>query len=226
MNIACLDMEGVLIPELWPHIAKVSGIDELAVTTREDPDYARLVERRIALLRHHGLRLSDVQRIVGDLRPLPGAVAFMAALRLSMNFRIVLVSDAFREMVLPLWRELGEPELRCHRLDCDAAGFISAAHYARQRGKVEVIEELALQGHYTVAVGDAFNDLPMLHSADQGFLFRPSELTLKQAHGLTVVSRYQDILTALHEPIVKFRQAIGSSSVVAARRQRSLATAG
>jgi len=192
MDIACIDMEGVLIPELWPHIAEATGIGELAVTTREEPDYARLVAFRIRTLRKNGLRLSDVQALVSTIAPLPGATAFLAALRPRM--RVVLVSDAFQEMVLPLWRAFGEPELRCHRFVCDDDGFVSAAQYVRAHGKHEVIDEFAARGCRTLAVGDAFNDLSMLRRASMGFLFRPSPQTLLAAQDLKVALSYADIL--------------------------------
>lgn len=192
MDVACIDMEGVLIPELWPHIAQATGIEELAATTREEPDYARLVEFRIRTLRKNGLRLSNVQALVSTIAPLPGAAAFLAALR--PHFRIVLVSDAFQEMVLSFWRAFGEPELRCHRFVCDDDGFVSAARYVRAHGKHEVIDEFSALGCCTLAVGDAFNDLSMLHRASVGLLFRPSPQTLLAAQGLKVVLSYADIL--------------------------------
>lgn len=195
MDIACIDLEGVLIPELWPHIAERTGIAELALTTREEPDYARLVQRRIALLRYHGLRLRDVQRIVADAAPLPGAIGFIEAL--GATHRIVLVSDAFQDMILPLWDALGHPELRCHRFVCDAGGFIAGARYTRARGKHEVIEEFMAAGARTLAVGDAFNDLTMLRQATQGFLFRPSPETRQAARDLIVANCYDDILSAV-----------------------------
>jgi phosphoserine/homoserine phosphotransferase len=196
MDIACIDMEGVLIPELWPNIALRTGIDELEITTREEPDYVQLVERRIHLLRHHGLRLADLQVFVNEINPLPGAKQFLAALRL--QFRVVLVSDAFEQMLLPLWHQLGEPELRCHRFHCDAHGFVCAAHYARVHGKHEVIDEFSAMGCRTMAVGDAFNDLSMLHRATLGFLFRPSLQTALAAGGLSIAMTYSDILSRLN----------------------------
>lgn len=194
-HIACLDLEGVLIPELWPHIAEVTGIAELAVTTREEPDYPRLVRSRIDSLRKNGLRLADVQTLVRTTAPLPGAADFLAALRPS--FRIVLVSDAFREMVLPLWHALGEPELRCNRFVTDEQGYICAAHYVRAHGKHEVIDEFASLGLRTLAVGDAFNDLSMVRRATAGFLFRPSPRTLLAAQDLNLAWEYSDILEAI-----------------------------
>lgn len=194
-NIACIDMEGVLIPELWPHIAEVTGITDLAITTREEPDYARLVNRRIELLRKNGLRLIDVQALTERVDPLPGAHNFLTELR--KNFHVILVSDAFQEMILPLWEKLDKPELRCHWFTCDRAGYISKAHYSRRQGKHEVIDEFAANGHRTLAVGDAFNDLTMLRRASMGFLFCPSPQTLQAAAGISVARTYPEILTAV-----------------------------
>lgn len=194
-NIACIDMEGVLIPELWPHIAEATGITDLAITTREEPDYARLVNRRIELLRRNGLRLIDVQALTERVDPLPGAPHFLTELR--KQFHVVLVSDAFQEMILPLWDKLDRPELRCHWFTCDRYGYISKANYSRSQGKHEVIEEFSAIGHKTLAVGDAFNDLTMLRRASLGFLFRPSPQTLKTATGIGVAMTYQEILTAV-----------------------------
>ncbi|MDN0082602.1 bifunctional phosphoserine phosphatase/homoserine phosphotransferase ThrH [Crenobacter sp. SG2305] len=189
-NVACIDLEGVLVPEMWPHIAAATGLSELNLTTREVSDYARLVEVRIRLLREHGIRLTDLQTLVETLEPMAGACAFVE--RLQQSYRVVLVSDAFLEMVLPLWHKLGEPELQCHHFECDAAGYIVQPHYVRRGGKQEAL--LPFQGCRTLAVGDAFNDLSMLRAASQGFLFRPSAETRAAATGLPVAYDYLDVL--------------------------------
>lgn len=195
MRIACIDMEGVLIPELWPLIAEATGIEELNVTTREWPDYPSLVKRRIELLNLYRLRLSDIQTILMRIDPLPGACRFIEQLKAS--YRIVIVSDAFREMIEPLWLKLGALELRCHHFICDSNGRIERAHYTRDRGKHEVVEELQALDHHTIAMGDAFNDLTMLRGADEGFLFRPSDETLQAAGNLKVVHEYENVLSHL-----------------------------
>lgn len=199
-DVACIDMEGVLIPELWPHIAQVTGIAELAITTREVPDYPSLVAFRIASLRKHRIRLADAQSIVKVLEPLEGAKAFLGSLK-ERGLHTVLVSDAFMEMVSHLWVELGSPEIRCHRFISDDCGYASEAHFARSHGKHEVIAEFSAQGLGTLAVGDAFNDISMLRGATAGFLFRPSTQTSQAAKDLRVVDSYAEILDAI--PVAK-----------------------
>jgi phosphoserine / homoserine phosphotransferase len=195
MSIACIDLEGVLVPELWPHIAHQTGIKKLLITTREEPDYTKLVERRISLLRQHHLRLCDVRNLVSTIKPLPGAVQFIRTV--ALLWRVVLVSDAFRQMVEPIWMQLGSPELQCHEFACDSDGYIFAAKYSRKFGKHEVIEHFKAQGEQTLAIGDAFNDLSMLRAADKGFLFRPSLPTRSVANDLTIAQDYESILHAL-----------------------------
>lgn len=196
-RVACIDMEGVLIPELWPHVADMTGIDELRLTTREMPDYEMLVARRMELLRCHGLRLSDVQTLVANINPLPGATEFLDRLR--QEFKVTLVSDAFQEMIEPLWCQLGKPPLYCHHFACDADGFIHSACYTRTHGKHEVIEPLLATGVWTLAVGDAFNDLSMLRMASTGILFRPSAQTAMAAPDIPAAQSYDEVLAFVEQ---------------------------
>ncbi|SFM34712.1 bifunctional phosphoserine phosphatase/homoserine phosphotransferase ThrH [Rugamonas rubra] len=195
MNIACIDLEGVLVPEMWPHVGQLARIPGLAVTTREEPDYPRLMLRRIALLRRSGLRLVDVQRIVATLRPLYGAAEFLAALR--RQHQVLVLSDAFVELAAPFVAALGTVELQCHRLSVDADGFIDGCCFLPRRGKEETVQQLQQEGHRVLAVGDALNDLAMLRQADLGFLFQPSPQTLQVAGDLRVALDYDDILAAV-----------------------------
>lgn len=197
MNLACIDMEGVLIPELWPIIARETGIPALAATTRECPDYATLVNQRIALLKSHHIGLARVVDICAAQAPLPGAIEFLAAL--SPNWRILIVSDAFQQMLAPLLAKLGRPDAACHVFDCDGQGYINAARYTRSQGKQEAIAVARRDYRRIMAVGDALNDLAMLRAADQGYLFRPSATTrqaLRPDDALTVeiVDGYPAIL--------------------------------
>nr|WP_256452023.1 bifunctional phosphoserine phosphatase/homoserine phosphotransferase ThrH [Methylobacter sp. S3L5C] len=196
-NIACIDLEGVLAPEMWPHVGLCAGIPELFVTTREEPDYLQLMRRRIALLRQHGLKLIDVQRIVATLPVLDGAVDFVLALR--RDYRVLVVSDAFTELAAQFCTQLGEPELQCHRLSVASDGFIDGCHFLPRRGKEETARAFQEAGHHILAVGDAFNDLAMLHLADLGFLFRPSQQTINAAGDLRVVGCYDEILRAIED---------------------------
>lgn len=195
MNIACIDLEGVLAPEMWPHIGQAAGISGLAVTTREEPDYPRLMQRRLALLRQHGLKLVDVQRIVATLPALDGAADFLSALR--RDYRVLVVSDAFEELAGHFGGLLGETELQCHRLSIAPDGFIDGCCFLPRRGKEETVRLLQGAGHRTLAVGDAFNDLAMLPTADFGLLFRPSRQTLHAARDLPVTGNYGEILQAV-----------------------------
>lgn len=192
--IACLDMEGVLIPELWPHIATQSGIKELAITTRDEPDYPKLMDRRIKLLRENNLRLCDVQRIAADIKLLAGASNFLADLKNEME--VIIVSDAFQEIIHPFLIKLGHPKTHCHHLTCDDGGFVSKANYTRIHGKQEVISNLHSQNYWVLAVGDAHNDLEMLRSADLGFLYRPSPATSAKGQDIYIASEYSEITSA------------------------------
>ncbi|QBC43853.1 bifunctional phosphoserine phosphatase/homoserine phosphotransferase ThrH [Iodobacter fluviatilis] len=192
MKIACIDMEGVLIPEMWPHIAQYTGIQSLAITTREEPDYVQLVSKRICILNENHLGLADIEHMIAKLAPLPGAIDFIN--QLQKHYRIVLVSDAFQEMLMPLWKMLGQPELRCHRFVCKPNGQIRFASYSRTHGKHEVIEEFAAMGARTLAVGDAFNDISMLRKATHSYLFCPSAETRQAAPDIRVALSYQEIL--------------------------------
>lgn len=201
MNIACIDLEGVLAPEMWPHVGLCAGIPELAITTREEPDYPQLMRRRISLLRQHGLKLIDVQRIVASLPVLDGAADFVSALR--RDYRVLVVSDAFTELAAQFGAPLGAPEFQCHRLSIAGDGFIDGCRFLPRGGKEETVRLFQEAGHHILAVGDAFNDLAMLHLADLGFLFRPSQQTVNAAGDLRVVDCYEEILRAIEDVHVR-----------------------
>jgi len=187
-------MEGVLIPEIWPYIAEKTGISELAITTREVPNYNLLVQRRITLLKENNLTLKDIQIIVNELNPYHGAKSFLD--KLEGNYQILLVSDAFFDLIQPLLKKLGSPKIECHRFEINDQGFIEDAIYVR-KDKAEVIKRYKVKNIKTLAIGDAFNDLGMLNSADKSFLFRPSEETANKASNLNIVYSYEDILLGL-----------------------------
>ncbi|MBA1204453.1 bifunctional phosphoserine phosphatase/homoserine phosphotransferase ThrH [Pseudomonas capeferrum] len=192
-KLACIDLEGVLVPELWPAIAVRTGIRELFATTREIPDYDALMRQRIALLREHGITLSDVQRILATVEPFAGAVAFLQALE-ARGYRVNIISDCFHELADPLLQALGEPTTWCHRLTADSHGFVSGCDYYPRRGKEEPVDKALAEGQRVLAVGDAFNDINMLRRATQGFLVNPSISTLDAAPDLRAVESLEEIL--------------------------------
>lgn len=194
MKVACIDIEGVLLPEMWPILAQKTRLSSLAQTTREEPDYKKLVNNRINILNKNKLKLSDVIKETSELSVLPGALNFITQLQLS--FHVILVSDAFYQMVIPFLNSLGDPELRCHYFNCDVDGFISSAEYSREHGKGDEISKLRKSGSVSeiIAVGDAFNDLEMINNADKGFLFCPSVETAKAAGNIQIVHSYKEIL--------------------------------
>ncbi|WP_297576534.1 bifunctional phosphoserine phosphatase/homoserine phosphotransferase ThrH [uncultured Deefgea sp.] len=192
MKIACIDMEGVLAPEMWPYIGRIAKIDELNITTREEPDYLRLMQLRISLLKKHGLKLTDIQDIVTNMPLLEGASDFIA--QLHKNFRVIIISDAFIELIDHFVQQLGHPEVECHRLICDSDGFIERCHFLARKGKEESVAKFQTSGCQVLAVGDAFNDLAMLRTAEMGLLFQPSEQTQQAAPDLQVVRSYAEVL--------------------------------
>ncbi|MDH5671697.1 MAG: bifunctional phosphoserine phosphatase/homoserine phosphotransferase ThrH [Myxococcales bacterium] len=170
MRIVCLDLEGVLIPEVWINFAERTGIEELRLTTRDIPDYDELMTRRLAILDEHGLGLPQIQEVIDGMEPLPGAADFLAALRAS--YQLVILSDTFYEFAEPFMRKLGWPTLFCHSLQVAADGHIEAYRLRQQdqkRKAVAALKDLAFQ---VVASGDSYNDTTMLAEAHAGILFR------------------------------------------------------
>lgn len=173
MNVACLDLEGVLTPEIWIAFAQHSGVDGLRATTRDEPDYHVLMRRRLQLLHEHGYRLTDVQQVIAELVPLPGAVEFLRWLR--ERFQTVIVSDTFYEFAMPLMRQLDYPTLLCHRLEVDQHGAVTGYRLRQEDAKREVVRGLQALNLRVIAAGDSYNDTRMLEQADAGFLFNPPD---------------------------------------------------
>lgn len=173
MKIVCLDMEGVLVPEIWIEFSKRSGIQELSRTTRDEPDYDKLMRFRIDLLRERGLKLADIQKVIDGMGPMDGARAFLDDLR--TRYQVVILSDTFYEFADPLMRQLGRPTLLCHRLETDANGFVTR-HLLRmpdpKRAAVKAFQALNFK---VIAAGDSYNDTAMLGAADAGFFIHPPE---------------------------------------------------
>lgn len=187
-----VDMEGVLIPEMWPYISSKTGLKELEVTTREYSFYEELVESRMKILKLNNITLFDLNEIVLDLDLFPGAKSFVD--KLSSRYEVVLVSDAFKPLVNSFWEKLGKPNLQCHQFLIDSHGNIIDALYSRKGGKQSLLKKYQENGYEVFAVGDAFNDLEMLRMAQKGFLYKPSEDTKASAKGVLIVNSFEEIL--------------------------------
>ncbi len=169
MEIACLDLEGVLVPEIWIAFAEKTGIQELKKTTRDEPDYDVLMNYRLDLLRQHGLGMNEIQEVIASLKPLDGAVEFIDWLR--ERFQIVILSDTFYEFASPLMKQLGYPTLLCHRLESDANGAVTNYKLRQANPKRQAIVAFKSLYYRTIAAGDSYNDTSMLGEADAGILF-------------------------------------------------------
>lgn len=194
MEIACLDLEGVLIPEIWIAFAEVTGIPELRATTRDIPDYDQLMRQRIGLLDRHQLGLREIQEVIATLAPLPGAAEFLDWLR--ERFQVLILSDTFYEFAQPLMRQLGFPTLLCHRLVVDAAGQVTGYRLRQPNPKRQAV--LALQTLYyrTIAAGDSYNDTSMLAQADAGILFSAPANVVAEFPQFPAVETYDELKAA------------------------------
>ena len=171
MQVVCLDLEGVLVPEIWIAFSQRTGIAEFSRTTRDEPDYDKLMRFRIELLRRHGLKLADIRNVIGALAPLPGAREFLDGLRES--YQVIILSDTFYEFADPLMRQLGRPTLFCHRLEIDAEGFVAGYRLRQPDQKRQAVQALRQLNFRVIAAGDSYNDTAMLGAADAGFLIHP-----------------------------------------------------
>ena len=190
--IACLDLEGVLVPEIWINVASATGIEALRRTTRDEPDYDKLMRGRLAILDEHGLKLSDIQEVIGQMRPLDGAREFLAWLRGS--FQVIILSDTFYEFAGPAMKKLGSPALFCNSLRVDRRGFISGYRLRQKDGKRKAVESLKRLGFHIRAVGDSYNDLTMLKTAHEGILFNPPASIRKSHPSFPVARTYGQLL--------------------------------
>ena len=195
MNISCLDLEGVLVPEIWIKVAEKTKIKELRLTTRDIPDYDVLMKRRLKILREHGIKLKDIQKVISAIKPLPHAKQFLDALRLSRQ--VVILSDTYYEFVMPLMKKLRNPALLCNWLETDARGFISQYHLRQKNGKEKAVLALKNIGFKVKAAGDSYNDIAMLKAADQGILFNPPKKMAQDFPQFPVVWNHQNLLKAL-----------------------------
>jgi phosphoserine/homoserine phosphotransferase len=189
VRIVCLDLEGVLVPEVWVEFARRNGIEALKKTTRDEPDYDKLMRFRLEVLRQHGLGLPDIQKTIAEMGPFPGAREFLDQLR--ETYQLVILSDTFYEFAHPLMRQLGWPTLFCHSLECDAEGFVTAYHLRMPNQKQEAVRRFKELNFKVVAAGDSYNDTAMLGEAHGGILFRPPENVLREFPQFPVVRDYE-----------------------------------
>lgn len=178
MQIVCLDLEGVLVPEIWIEFAARTGISELRRTTRDEPNYDVLMKYRLDILAHHKLGLPDIQAVIAEMGPMPGARAFLDDLR--SHYQVVILSDTFYEFAKPLMQQLGWPTLFCHRLEADEQGYLVNYHLRMPNQKQEAVKRFKELNFTVVAAGDSYNDLAMLGEAHGGILFHPPENVIRE----------------------------------------------
>ena len=193
-TIVCLDLEGVLVPEIWINVAERTGIAALRRTTRDEPDYDKLMRGRIAILDEHKLGLPDIQAVIGTMAPLDGALEFLDWLR--NRTQVVILSDTFAEFAQPLMRKLGWPTLFCNSLDVEASGRVAGYRLRIEDGKRRAVEALRAIAFRIVAAGDSYNDTSMLKAADAGILFRPPANVVADFPQFPVTTTYDELRAA------------------------------
>ncbi|HXV68284.1 MAG TPA: bifunctional phosphoserine phosphatase/homoserine phosphotransferase ThrH [Nitrospira sp.] len=189
--IACLDLEGVLVPEIWINVALKTGIEELKITTREMPDYDKLMKQRLAILDRHALKIDDIQGVIENMGPLDGAADFIAWLR--ERCQVIILSDTFYQFALPLMQQLGFPTLFCNQLEIDPGGRVVNYHMRMQNQKKHSVAAFKSLNFFTLAAGDAYNDTAMLGEADAGFFFRPPDHLPKEFPQFPVTQTYGEL---------------------------------
>ena len=193
--IVCLDLEGVLVPEIWINVAEATGIEGLRITTRDEPDYDKLMRNRIGILDQHGLRLRDIQAVIRKMGPLEGAREFLAWLR--GEHQVIILSDTFYEFAAPLMEQLGHPTLFCHSLVVDADNKVRDYRLRIQDGKRKAVMTLKLLNFGVIAAGDSYNDTSMLGEADAGILFRPPDNVVREFPQFPVTRTYAELRAAI-----------------------------
>ena len=195
MNMVCLDLEGVLVPEIWIAFSEESGIPELRRTTRDEPDYDKLMCWRLGILKEHGLKLSDVQNVIAKIDPLPGAKEFLDSLR--EVTQVVILSDTFEEFAKPLMKKLGWPTILCNNLVISEDGFISDFKMRCRDTKLTTVRAFQSIGYDTIASGDSYNDLDIILAGKAGFLFRSTEKIKSDYPQLPAFETYDELLSAI-----------------------------
>lgn len=195
MNIVCLDMEGVLVPEIWIAFSEESGIPELRRTTRDEPDYDKLMQWRLGILKENGLGLKEIQAVIAKIAPLPGAKAFLDRLR--AEAQVVILSDTFEQFAKPLMEKLNWPTIFCNTLEVAEDGTITGYKMRCEKSKLTTVRALQSMGYDTIAAGDSFNDLAMIQASKAGFLFKSTD-TIKAAHPeLPAFEEFDQLLAAI-----------------------------
>jgi phosphoserine/homoserine phosphotransferase len=195
MQVVCLDLEGVLVPEIWIEFSRRTGIAEFSRTTRDEPDYDRLMRFRLDLLARHRLKLSDIQKVIEGMGPMPGAREFLDDLR--ARYQVFILSDTFYEFAEPLMRQLGRPTLLCHRLEVDAAGVVRDYRLRMPDQKRAAVEALKGLNFRVIAAGDSYNDTGMLMAADAGFFIHAPESIVQQFPQFAVTRSYPELRAAI-----------------------------
>ena len=201
MYITCLDLEGVLVPEIWIAFANASGIPELKKTTRDEPDYDKLMQYRLAILKEHSLGLKEIQETIEKIDPMPGAREFLDELR-SFS-QVIILSDTFTQFASPLMKKLGMPTICCNTLEVALDGEITGYKMRVEKSKLTTVKALQSIGYETIASGDSYNDLGMIEASKAGFLFRSTEAIKKDHPELQAFEEYDDLLAAIKKAMAE-----------------------
>ena len=205
MNIVCLDMEGVLVPEIWIAFAEATGIEELKKTTRDEPDYDKLMEYRLNILKEHGLGIKEIQDTISKIDPMPGAKEFLDELR-SIT-QVIIISDTFEQFAQPLMKKLDWPTLFCNTLEIAEDGTILKHKMRREKSKYTTVKALQSCGFETIASGDSHNDIGMIQASKAGFLFKSTDAIKAEYPELPAYDEYDDLLAAIKEVLEKMLRA-------------------
>ena len=199
MDIVCLDLEGVLVPEIWIAFAEASGIPELKRTTRDEPDYDKLMKWRIGILKEHGLGLKEIQETIAKIDPMPGAKEFLDKLR--SECQVIILSDTFEQFATPLMEKLGWPTIFCNTLEVAEDGSITGYKMRCEKSKYTTVKALQSIGYETIASGDSFNDLGMIQASKAGFLFKSTEQIKADYPEIPAFEEYDELLAAIEDVI-------------------------
>ncbi len=195
MNVVCLDMEGVLVPEIWIAFSEASGIPELRRTTRDEPDYNKLMRWRLGILKEHGLGLKEIQDVIAAIDPMPGAKEFLDELR--TKTQVIILSDTFTQFAKPLMKKLGWPTIFCNTLEVAESGEVTGFRMRVEQSKLSTVRALQSIGYETIAAGDSYNDLGMIRASKAGFLFKSTEKIIADNPDLQAFEEFDDLLAAI-----------------------------